>query len=98
MILLLLSECLDGSYGADCNKTCGQCINDEPCLKESGECSNGCAAGFNGTMCNEGKTVLGSHLFHKDNIIITFCEYQNVKMLHLNLYHIIPEILGRKAF
>lgn len=43
--------CDNGTYGNDCNNTCGHCINNESCFHTNGSCLNGCDPGFTGNMC-----------------------------------------------
>ena len=43
--------CDNGTYGNDCNNTCGHCINDESCFHTNGSCLNGCDPGFTGNIC-----------------------------------------------
>lgn len=43
--------CDNGTYGNDCNNTCGHCINDESCFHTKGSCLNGCDPGFTGNIC-----------------------------------------------
>ncbi|XP_065937858.1 multiple epidermal growth factor-like domains protein 10 [Magallana gigas] len=46
-------ECPPGYFGIGCSNTCsGHCIRNEPCDHVSGECSNGCNDGYEGTHCN----------------------------------------------
>ena len=48
---LYLIACENGTYGSDCNNTCGQCINDEVCIHTNGTCLNGCDPGYVGPLC-----------------------------------------------
>lgn len=42
-------------YGVNCVEKCGNCKNNETCDIVNGTCPNGCAAGYNGTVCKDGK-------------------------------------------
>lgn len=42
-------------YGVNCVEKCGNCKNNESCDIVNGTCPNGCAAGYNGTVCKDGK-------------------------------------------
>lgn len=44
-------ECDRGSYGANCNETCGHCRYENPCFNVNGTCVNGCDAGYTGHLC-----------------------------------------------
>lgn len=50
----LIEECNDGTYGKNCNNTCGHC--DPPCDKITGKCPHGCKPGYEGVFCNKSKT------------------------------------------
>lgn len=51
----LLAVCGVNRYGAGCKK-CGHCVNGEQCDEISGNCWNGCEAGYYTTMmCEKGK-------------------------------------------
>ena len=47
--------CTDGTYGMDCNKTCGHCANNATCNKTSGHCPASCEASFQPPLCNSRK-------------------------------------------
>lgn len=40
-----------GSYGVDCNETCGHCREVYQCSKSNGICLYGCDPGYQGAMC-----------------------------------------------
>ncbi|PVD25283.1 hypothetical protein C0Q70_15783 [Pomacea canaliculata] len=44
--------CEGGSYGADCNSSCGHCKDNAPCDPISGNCPDGCAPGYTGDRCD----------------------------------------------
>lgn len=49
--------CTAGSYGFECNETCGYCSNNDTCDAIKGECPNGCAPGYKMThdnLCKNG--------------------------------------------
>lgn len=48
-------ECNRGSYGFECNETCGHCRDVNKCLIGNGSCLTGCDAGFKGDVCKTGK-------------------------------------------
>ena len=52
--LFYMSECNNGSYGLSCNQTCGYCMQSSECHHITGECSDYCQAGYQGTMCDTG--------------------------------------------
>ena len=58
MLLLIVTACQSGFYGQDCAFTCGNCDGGAPCNAVDGTCSSGCAPGWTGDTCNEGKIVL----------------------------------------
>ena len=51
--MLLHAECNDGFFGDDCSQEC-HCSDGDTCAKENGECPAMCAAGWNGTDCQDG--------------------------------------------
>ena len=57
-----LLEC-DYSYGLECAKTCGHCLDSKPCNHLNGTCVNGCAPGFHGEKCFQSKFYLRSIIF-----------------------------------
>lgn len=52
MFNLNVIECDMGSYGDDCNKTCGYCRDVNKCSHINGICLSGCDAGYQGDTCN----------------------------------------------
>lgn len=48
-------ECDAGTYGERCNETCGNCLDNAICNHVDGNCSTGCAAGYQGILCKMGK-------------------------------------------
>lgn len=49
--MLWLLGCKTGSFGFDCNETCGHCNEVNQCSKIDGICYTGCKAGFQGDLC-----------------------------------------------
>lgn len=49
-----VSECLDQTYGQECQQICGNCKNKEPCHHVNGSCPDGCDNGYYGNKCNLG--------------------------------------------
>lgn len=47
-------HCEIGTYGVDCNETCGHCRDLNQCSYTNGTCFTGCNAGYHGDQC---KTV-----------------------------------------
>lgn len=47
----ILTDCREGSYGYNCNESCGYCRNNSFCLQINGTCVTGCEAGFMGKVC-----------------------------------------------
>lgn len=55
----MLKECLVGRYGVDCKQHCsGHCRDNTSCNHVTGQCDEGCAAGWRGDECNKGKQNL----------------------------------------
>ncbi|KAK7102805.1 hypothetical protein V1264_020978 [Littorina saxatilis] len=44
--------CRNGQYGVNCNKTCGQCANNDACNKTNGHCPGSCQGAFKPPLCN----------------------------------------------
>ena len=57
-IFPLNSVCFDGTFGYNCEMSCGSCKNDRVCSKTHGTCPSGCKAGFKLDTCLEGKCSL----------------------------------------
>ncbi|XP_070191574.1 multiple epidermal growth factor-like domains protein 6 [Littorina saxatilis] len=55
--IVLVSECGEGLYGAECNQTCGHCQVNTTCHHEDGHCLVGCVAEFTGPMCSQAATT-----------------------------------------
>ena len=49
--------CEDGTFGEGCME-CGHCKYNRPCNKFNGTCSDGCAPGYEGELCDQGKKLL----------------------------------------
>ena len=63
----LRKGCVDGWYGVDCKQNCsGHCRDNIPCNHVTGQCDGGCAAGWRGALCDEGKQTKWSpfYVFH----------------------------------
>lgn len=58
MHLSLKKECALGQFGKNCNYSCGHCSDVSQCSGVDGACQSGCAAGYQGLYCMQGKTVL----------------------------------------
>lgn len=52
---LIVSACAGGSYGVECNKTCGHCRDINQCYHINGTCLTGCDAGYQGNLCKTRK-------------------------------------------
>lgn len=46
-----ISVCRKGSYGINCNETCGHCQDINQCSHINGTCLTGCESGFQGDFC-----------------------------------------------
>lgn len=54
----LLIECDNGTFGQGCGHKCGECFNSTQCNNIDGVCEFGCAPGFLGVLCKDGKKVM----------------------------------------
>ena len=52
--MIYFTACLNGTYGQECNNTCGNCFGQEQCLHTNGTCLSGCDTGFVGEECKTG--------------------------------------------
>lgn len=51
-----LTECIVNWYGLDCKLQCSEhCKDKGVCNHVTGKCDGGCAAGWYGALCDEGK-------------------------------------------
>lgn len=53
-----LKGCEDGFYSQNCNRQCsGHCKDNATCNHVTGQCEEGCAAGWKGLNCDIGRVV-----------------------------------------
>ena len=57
MITLFLTACVAGTYGNNCNNTCGNCLNADDCFHTNGTCLTGCDPGYTGALCKTRKKI-----------------------------------------
>lgn len=55
--ILFCAVCRKGSYGINCNETCGQCRDIIQCSHINGTCLTGCESGFRGDLCKTGAYI-----------------------------------------
>lgn len=48
--------CRSGYFGENCEIRCGQCVKGSKCDSGTGACPKGCAPGWDGKLCVEGKS------------------------------------------
>lgn len=48
-------DCDKGSYGVNCNSTCGHCRDLNHCFHVDGICLTGCDAGYIGELCEKSR-------------------------------------------
>ena len=65
MYEIVLLACENGTYGNDCNNTCGLCTDKESCFHTNGTCLVGCDPGYIGELCKTGKLYM----------LYTLCKY-----------------------
>ena len=52
---ILLKECTEGWYGLECKQQCsGHCRDNAMCNHVTGQCKEGCAAGWRDALCDKG--------------------------------------------
>lgn len=51
----MFSECIAGSYGENCNNSCGHCLNETACDHVTGICDVECDPGYQTPYCTEGE-------------------------------------------
>ena len=49
------TACVVGTYGNNCNNTCGNCLNVNECFHTNGTCLTGCDPGYTGDLCKTRK-------------------------------------------
>ncbi|KAH3775726.1 hypothetical protein DPMN_177131 [Dreissena polymorpha] len=52
MVLCFFAACTDGTFGSNCEQTCGFC-NMGVCSPINGQCQGGCKPGYRGSLCKE---------------------------------------------
>ena len=50
----VLIACSNGTYGKECNHTCGYCLDQDECHHINGTCVKGCDPGYLGDLCKTG--------------------------------------------
>lgn len=50
-----LIACQPGTYGHNCQDTCGYCLNFDDCYHVNGTCHLGCEPGYKGDICKIGQ-------------------------------------------
>ena len=50
----VLIACSNGTYGKECNHTCGYCLDQDECHHINGTCVKGCDPGYLGDVCKTG--------------------------------------------
>ena len=50
-LITFFTACLDGTYGHNCNNTCGHCLDVNECFHTNGTCFTGCGPGYTGDLC-----------------------------------------------
>lgn len=50
----VLADCNGGTYGLNCNYSCGHCLDNNQCHYINGSCFNGCDSGYKGVDCKQG--------------------------------------------
>ena len=53
--MLSIPACETGMHGFGCLQKCGQCQTGTTCDVETGVCPFGCAPGYLGSQCREGR-------------------------------------------
>lgn len=62
LLSLIFAACSNGTFGVDCELTCGHCYVNSACDHVNGSCASGCASGWAGTVCNESEMIRFSFL------------------------------------
>ena len=85
--------CENGTFGIDCNQTCGKCLENSVCNRVNGTCGRGCDAGYIGDLCKtrtfkDKIKIIASFIFQIKSFSAhnnTFLSWHNV--LFTSLYH-----------
>ena len=54
-IIYIQKACSQGTFGKECNATCGYCLDMDDCEHINGTCLKGCASGFMEPLCKTSK-------------------------------------------
>lgn len=68
---VFFTVCNEGTYGSNCNYTCGQCHAKEDCHHVNGTCLLGCEPGYQGDLCKSRKKVTNNMGFFF--VMLYFC-------------------------
>lgn len=49
----MIIECKKGTFGSECERTCGKCLNMTHCHQVNGTCLHGCELGYQGHRCQK---------------------------------------------
>lgn len=61
LLCFVSTDCPLGFFGRGCQLRCGSCGMSMPCDPGSGECPNGCRAGYAPPYCNQSKCTVKPH-------------------------------------
>lgn len=67
-----------GWYGYNCSQQCaGHCTDSSTCNHVTGQCDEGCAAGWTGSLCDKGKKnyFKQMHIRYQLKSILNCCVY-----------------------
>ena len=65
-IIYFQKVCSQGTFGKECNATCGNCFGE--CDRISGICLNGCAPGYIGLLCKKRKYLVNLRIHTFDTL------------------------------
>ena len=78
---IVILACENGTYGYDCNNTCGHCTDKESCFHTNGTCLFGCNPGYMGELCKTGRFLCIIHDIALQSLIFRLLYFSELNML-----------------
>ena len=54
LLFTCITACPNNTFGFNCSRDCGSCLDAAICDSSNGTCAAGCAPGYQGILCQDG--------------------------------------------